>query len=299
LGPTASGKTALACQLAAQIKGEIISADSRQVYRHMDIGTGKDLDEYMVHGHEIPYHLIDIKPPGYAYNIAEFQEDFIQAFHSIENRKHFPILCGGSGLYIETALRGHSFLGIPPNESLQKELEIKSDESIEAHYNQLPDALRSKLNAKTRKRKIRAIIIQEYLIQHPNFKAKRIPDFQPLIIGVSIDRLKRREKITRRLKDRLENGMIEEVKTLLSKHGLTPEQLAYYGLEYKWVGSYLKGEIDRETLFERLNIAIHQFAKRQMTWFRKMEKDGFDIHWIDAQQTMDSKVKEVLHMLQQ
>lgn len=277
--------------------GEIISADSRQIYRHMDIGTGKDLEEYTINGQKIPYHLIDIHPPGYQYNIAEFQEDFINAFESIQERRAFPILCGGSGLYLETALRGHSFLGIPPNQVLKNDLEKASDKEIAQQFEQLPLTLRKKLKATTRKRKIRAIIIQEYLQKHPEWKPRKVPEMNPLIIGVSIDRETRREKITRRLRIRLEQGMIEEVEALLNDHGLTHDQLAYYGLEYKWVGAYLKGEINRKTLFERLNIAIHQFAKRQMTWFRKMEKDGYDIHWVNAGQSLEKQVETVFKLL--
>ena len=287
----------MACQLALKIKGEIISADSRQIYRHMDIGTGKDLEEYTINGHKIPYHLIDIHPPGYQYNIAEFQEDFINAFESIQERKAFPILCGGSGLYLETALRGHSFLGIPPNQVLKNDLEKDSDKEIAQLFEQLPLTLREKLKATTRKRKIRAIIIQEYLQKHPEWKPRKIPEMIPLIIGVSIDRETRREKITRRLRIRLEQGMIEEVEALLNDHGLTHDQLAYYGLEYKWVGAFLNGEIDQKTLFERLNIAIHQFAKRQMTWFRKMEKAGYEVHWVNAGQSLEKQVETVFKLL--
>jgi tRNA dimethylallyltransferase len=263
----------------------------------MDIGTGKDLDKYEVDGNQIPYHLIDIHLPGYLYNIAEFQADFATVFESIHQKSKFPILCGGSGLYIETALRGHSFLGIPSDAIRRQQLETLTSNEIDEWYQKLPTSLTDKLNAKTDKRKIRAIIIDEYLKQHPDWKPRSLPDVKPLIVGVDIDRDLRRDKITKRLKFRLAHGMIEEVELLLSEHGLSYEQLDYYGLEYKWVGLYLQGGIDRDMLFERLNIAIHQFAKRQMTWFRKMEKDGFDIHWIDASKPNPIKVARVLELL--
>ena len=299
LGPTASGKTQLACHTALQISGEIISADSRQIYRHMDIGTGKDLEEYEIDGKQIPYHLIDIREPGYRYNIAEYQLDFINAFNSIREKGHFPILCGGSGLYIETALRGHSFLGIPSDSENVVQLEALTDKELDAEFEGVLPELKEVLSADTRIRKIRAIEISNFLKQNPDWKpAVELPELQPLIIGVDIDRDLRREKITRRLKFRLENGLIEEVEFLLKNH-LSAADLEYYGLEYKWVGLYLSGKINKETLFERLNIAIHQFAKRQMTWYRRMEKNGYDIRWIEAKEPPEQKVQAVLNLLNQ
>lgn len=282
----------MACQLALDHDGEIISADSRQVYKEMDIGTGKDLDEYILNNQEIPYHLIDIKAPGYKYNIAEFQQDFIEAVNLIQSRNKLPILCGGSGLYIETALRGNSFLGIPKDEALWSRLKAVSDAKLEAEYQIIDAGIQSKLNALTKARSIRAIEISNYLKANPNWKPTVLPNLNPLIIGVEIDRYLRREKITRRLSERLNNGMVEEVEALL-KNGLSHSDLAYYGLEYKWIGKYLEGEISKRVLFEGLNTAIHQFAKRQMTWFRRMEKNDYLIHWIDSKTPLDEKLRQI------
>lgn len=296
LGPTASGKTALACQIAHEIKGEIISADSRQVYKKMDIGTGKDLDEYKVKGIQIPYHLIDIKAPGYKYNIAEFQTDFIKAFNTVSANGNFPILCGGSGLYLETALSGNSFLGIPTNEQLWQDLKNVSEQNLEERYHAINPTVKKRLNAKTKQRKIRAIEISEFLKKNPNWKGTELPQLKPLIIGIDIDRELRRQKITKRLSERLNNGLIEEVQSLLQE-GLNYEDLAYYGLEYKWLSDFLKGEISKRELFEGLNIAIHQFAKKQMTWFRRMEKQGYKIEWLDATNSLALKCDFVIKHL--
>jgi tRNA dimethylallyltransferase len=296
LGPTASGKTTLACNLAIAEEGEIISADSRQVYRQMDIGTGKDLEEYTINGVTVPYHLIDIKEPGYKYNIAEFQTDFIGAFDQIKERSKLPVLCGGSGLYLETALSGNSFLGIPSDEDLWNRLKKVSDQALEDEYLSIDKTIQSKLNALTRPRKIRAIEIANYLKEHPNWRPTELPKLQPLIIGVNIDRELRRSKITKRLSHRMNNGLIEEVELLL-KNGLSHGDLEYYGLEYKWIGKYLTGEISKRILFESLNTAIHQFSKRQMTWFRRMEKNGYAINWIDAAMQLEYKVGQVQSLL--
>lgn len=296
LGPTASGKTTLACALAAKINGEVISADSRQVYRFMDIGTGKDLAEYTVNGLEIPYHLINIKEPGYKYNIAEFQIDFIQAFEQIIANGSFPILCGGSGLYIETALKGQDYLGIPADEELWDSMAEKSDDEIDVLYSNLSLTLRQQLNSKTRRRKIRALEISNFLMANPHWKSIKSPVLNPLIIGVDIDRELRRAKITDRLMFRLENGMIEEVKFLVDNY-LTFDDLDYYGLEYKWIGKYLSGAISKKEMVEGLNIAIHQFAKRQMTWFRRMEKKGYSIQWIAANEPIEQKLDLILNQL--
>ncbi|MFT5823513.1 MAG: tRNA dimethylallyltransferase [Crocinitomix sp.] len=298
MGPTASGKTMLACNLASATRGEIISADSRQVYRHMDIGTGKDLEEYKINDVPIPYHLIDIKEPGYKYNIAEFQANFIAAFDQIIDRNNLPILCGGSGLYLETALRGNSFLGIPSYEELWSRLKAVSDEVLEAEYRSIDSGIQSKLNALTRPRKIRAIEIALYLNEHPNWLPSKLPDLKPLIIGVNIERELRRNKITNRLSQRMNNGLIEEVELLL-ENGLSHADLDYYGLEYKWIGKYLNGEVSKRILFESLNTAIHQFAKRQMTWFRRMEKNGYPIQWIDAAMPLADKLAHIQTMLKQ
>jgi len=292
LGPTASGKTQLACGVAAEMNGEIISGDSRQIYRYMDVGTGKDLAEYTINGKQIPYHLIDIKDPGYRYNIAEFQEDFLRVFAEIKSRNHMPILCGGSGLYLETALRGNSFLGIASDPALYEKMKEVPLSEIEKELAALPEEITSKLGIQTWHRKIRAIEIGRFLKANPSWKPIDNPGFNEVIIGTDISREARREKITRRLRERLENGLFEEVENLLKNH-LTFDDLEYYGLEYKWLGQYLKNEISKETLFEGLNIAIHQFAKRQMTWFRKMEADGYKIHWIDVNLPLEERVQRV------
>ncbi len=296
LGPTASGKTELACALAYDIDGEIISADSRQIYRKMDIGTGKDLNEYVVNNKPIPYHLIDIRDAGYKYNIYEYQQDFITAFNNINSRNKQPILCGGSGLYIETALKGNTFLGIPTNDELRQQLYQLSDDELRQEWNKISNHIKSKLDNNTSKRMIRGIEIHQFIQTHPNWTPPTYPQFNSVIIGVSIDRELRRKKITQRLSFRLNNGMYEEVENLL-KDGLTFEDLAYYGLEYKWIGNYLQGKITKKELFDGLNVAIHQFAKRQMTWFRRMEKQGFNINWIDAELPLKHKVEKVKQLI--
>lgn len=296
LGPTASGKTRLACLAAHRFKGEIISADSRQVYRGMDIGTGKDLDEYQVDGQSVPFHLIDIKDPGYRYNIAEFHHDFLEVYQEIQKRGKLPILCGGSGLYVETVLKGHSFLGIPADHNWQNEFLKESDEKIEEEFHQIPDELKAKLPATTRRRKVRAIEIHNFLKLNQDWQASdmKMDDF--VIIGTEVDRDTRRERITRRLRYRLDHGMIEEVQKLLDQ-GVSHDDLEYYGLEYKWVSQYLRGTLNKKELFEGLNIAIHQFAKRQMTWFRKMERDGYDIHWINMNLSEEDQIQMIAGLI--
>ena len=290
LGPTASGKTALAAALAFELDTEIISADSRQVYRGMTLGTGKDLSEYVVNGKSIPYHLIDICDPGEKYNIFEFQRDFHKVFTSLKTKGKLPVLCGGSGLYIEAVLRGYRLLDVPENHELRENLKDKS-------LDELGKMLRSykKLHNKTEvdsvQRAIRAIEIEEYYLkQKPDQR-----DYEPidsLIIGVDIDRDLRREKISRRLKSRLEEGMIDEVKKLLES-GISAEDLIYYGLEYKYLTLYLTGALTYQEMYNQLEIAIHQFAKRQMTWFRGMERRGLTIHWLKADMPLLEKVATV------
>ena len=298
LGPTASGKTNIACSVAQHLSGEIISADSRQVYRHMDIGTGKDIEEYTIDGKQIPYHLIDIKDPGYKYNIAEYQLDFLSALNDINQKSKTPILCGGSGLYIETALKGNSFLGIPMEKDRREALEELSEEELLEAYDNTSEKVRNVINNETSRRMVRAIIVDEYLKEHPNFKTIDIPEFQYTIIGVDIERELRRQKISDRLSFRMNNGLIEEVEWLLENY-LSQEDLEYYGLEYKWIGLYLKKEITKKELFEGLRTAIHQFAKRQMTWFRRMERNGFHINWIDAAIPLEDKVQRVISIYQE
>ena len=296
LGPTATGKTQLATALAARIDGEIISADSRQIYRGMDIGTGKDLGEYVVDGKPIPYHLIDIVDAGYKYNVFEYQRDFLKAFESVNQRGHLPILCGGTGLYIEAVLNGYKLLAVPDNQLLREQLATKTlDEltSILSGYK----TLHNQTDVDTVKRAIRAIEIEEYYQTHEE-EAVEYPELKSLIIGVGIDREVRREKITKRLKARLNEGMIDEVKMLLDS-GVQPDDLIYYGLEYKFVTNYLLGKLTFDELFTQLEIAIHQFAKRQMTWFRGMERRGFTIYWLDALKSMDEKLEEIESLLKQ
>ncbi len=296
LGPTATGKTQLATALAARIDGEIISADSRQIYRGMDIGTGKDLGEYVVDGKPIPYHLIDIVDAGYKYNVFEYQRDFLKAFESVNQRGHLPILCGGTGLYIEAVLNGYKLLAVPDNQLLREQLATKTlDEltSILSGYK----TLHNQTDVDTVKRAIRAIEIEEYYQTHEE-ETVEYPELKSLIIGVGIDREVRREKITKRLKARLNEGMIDEVKMLLDR-GVQPDDLIYYGLEYKFVTNYLLVKLTFDELFTQLEIAIHQFAKRQMTWFRGMERRGFTIYWLDALKSMDEKLEEIESLLKQ
>ncbi len=294
LGPTASGKTPLAAALAYRLNAEIISGDSRQVYRRMDLGTGKDLADYVVDGKRIPYHLIDIVEPGYKYNVFEFQRDFLQAYDEIRQRGVLPILCGGTGMYIESVLKGYKLLPVPENPELRASLADKSlDEltTILAGYKKLHNST----DVDTVKRAIRAIEIEEYYRQQP-VSAREFPAINSLVIGVDIDRDLRRTKITRRLKQRLDEGMVDEVRALLDA-GIPAEDLIYYGLEYKYLTLYAVGQLTYDEMFHQLEIAIHQFAKRQMTWFRGMERRGFNIHWIDASLPMEQKVEEIVGLI--
>jgi tRNA dimethylallyltransferase len=311
LGPTASGKTPLAAALAQQINGEIISADSRQVYRRMDIGTGKDLADYTVHGSgsmvqgssltinqeplTIPYHLIDICEPGTKYNLFQYQQDFFDAYHLIISRGKTPILCGGTGLYIEAVLKGYQLSPVPQNPALRASLEGKTLDELTQMLVELKQQNGSTMHNKTDvdscQRAIRAIEIETYNLHTPT-DHREMPPVDSLIIGVNIDREARREKISRRLKTRLEEGMIDEVKGLLAE-GIPAEDLIYYGLEYKFVTEYIMGQTTYDEMFKRLEIAIHQFAKRQMTWFRGMERRGCKINWIDAMLPMEEKVKAI------
>lgn len=294
LGPTASGKTPLAAALASRLDSEIISADSRQVYRGMDLGTGKDLADYTVAGKTIPYHLIDIVDPGYKYNVFEYQRDFLQAYQSVRERGKLPILCGGTGLYLEAVLKGYRLIPVPENPELRNRLSDKSlDEltRILSSYKKLHNST----DVDTVKRAIRAIEIEEYYLTQ-DVEERSFPTINSLIIGVDIDRELRREKITRRLKQRLDEGMVDEVRQLIAG-GVSPDDLIYYGLEYKYLTLYAIGELTFEEMFHQLEIAIHQFAKRQMTWFRGMERRGFTIHWIDASLPMEQKVDSILNLL--
>ena len=294
LGPTASGKTALAVSLAVKLDAEIISADSRQIYRRMDIGTGKDLSEYTIGDTTIPYHLIDRCEPGYKYNLYEYQRDFKIIYKNICDRKKTPILCGGTGLYIETVLKGYSMPQVPENKDLRESLKQKSLPELEAILKTYK-TLHNTTDVDSCKRAIRAIEIAEYYRLQPPGTLEDKP-IESFIIGVDIEREKRREKISARLRSRLDEGMVEEVKKLLDE-GIPAEDLIYYGLEYKYLTEYIIGELSYEEMISKLEIAIHQFAKRQMTWFRGMERRGFTIHWLDALLPMDEKVDTILHWI--
>ena len=304
LGPTASGKTPLAAALAGKIGGEIISADSRQVYRRMDIGTGKDLADYRLNIKNetlnIRYHLIDICEPGMKYNLFQYQQDFFDAYQDIRSRGVVPILCGGTGLYIEAVLKGYKLSPVPQNPELRTKLEGKSLDELTQMLVELKaqngSTMHNKTDVDSCQRAIRAIEIETYNLENP-VPRRELPPVDSLIVGVNIDREARREKITRRLKARLEEGMIDEVKGLLDE-GIPADDLIYYGLEYKFVTEYIVGKTTYDEMFTRLEIAIHQFAKRQMTWFRGMERRGFRIHWIDALQPMEAKVNEILRLWQ-
>lgn len=294
IGPTASGKTPLAAALANKLDTEIISGDSRQVYRRMDLGTGKDLVDYTVNGHEVPYHLIDIVEPGYKYNVFEYQRDFLKAYEEITAKGKLPVLCGGTGMYVESVLKGYRLLPVPENPELRASLEGMSLEEL-THILEGYKKLHNSTDVDTAKRAIRAIEIEEYYKQQPP-EYREFPSLHSLIVGVNIDRELRREKITRRLKQRLEEGMVEEVRGLLAE-GIHPDNLIYYGLEYKFLTQYVIGELTYEEMFLQLETAIHQFAKRQMTWFRGMERRGFTIHWLDATLPMEEKLEQIINLI--
>ena len=295
VGPTACGKTSLAVELALAVPGaEIISADSRQVYRGMDIGTGKDIAEYTREGVTVPSHLLDIVDAGEKYNLFEFQRDFLVAYEDIRERGAFPIMCGGSGLYVESVLKGYRLLPVPENPALRASLEEKSLEQLTAllaTYKQL----HNNTDTDNKKRAIRAIEIEEYYRTCP-VEERYFPQINALTIGVQVDREVRRERISRRLRQRLECGMVDEVKGLLDS-GLSPDQLIYYGLEYKYLTLYLTGAMGYDEMVSGLEIAIHQFAKRQMTWFRGMEKRGVAIHWVDASLPLPEIVEQIKGMM--
>lgn len=299
LGPTACGKTALAVALANELGSEIISADSRQVYRGMDIGTGKDLEDYVVDGKRVPYHLIDIVEPGSKYNLYRYQRDFMAAYDDIVSRGAQPILCGGTGLYIEAVLKGYALSTVPQNPALRKQLEGESLETLTQKLVELKKKNNSNMHNTTDvdscQRAIRAIEIETYNLEHT---AERRPA-QPvdaIVFGLDIDREERRRKISERLRQRLDNGMVDEIKRLLDS-GVAPTDLIYYGLEYKYVTEYVIGKLSFDEMFRQLEIAIHQFAKRQMTWFRGMERRGTVIHWLDAALCMEKKINEIKRML--
>lgn len=299
LGPTASGKTALAAALAYKIGAEIISADSRQVYSGMTVGTGKDLDDYVVNGRQIKYHLIDIARPGDKYNIYEYQRDFHKVYAELAQRGVMPILCGGSGLYIETVLKGYSLSTVPQNPELRQRLSGKTLEELTGILVDLKarnnSCMHNRSDVDTAQRAVRAIEIEEYNLHHPSSNTE-FPPVESVIIGVDIDRESRRARITERLRQRLEHGLVEEVEGLLES-GVSAEDLIYYGLEYKYVTEYVTGRTTRDEMFKGLEIAIHQFAKRQMTWFRGMERRGFTINWVDWHMSMDEKLEYIMKLI--
>lgn len=295
LGPTASGKTAVAARLAHDIGGEILSADSRQVYRGMDIGTGKDLEDYVVEGQLVPYHLIDIVDAGTKYNLFQYQQDFTVAYNDICSRGVTPVLCGGTGLYIEAVLKGYALSPVPQNPELRQSLEGKTLPELTALLEDLKKKAGSVMHNVTDvdscQRAIRAIEIETYNLEHAT-ELRTMPPIVSVIVGLSVDRDYRRKKISDRLARRLDGGMVDEIRGLLQR-GIPPEDLTYYGLEYKYVTEYAIGKLSYKEMFRQLEIAIHQFAKRQMTWFRGMERRGLTIHWIDAQQPTDSILADI------
>lgn len=295
-GPTATGKTSFAAHLASRLDGEIISADSRQVYRGMDLATGKDLEDYVVKGTPMPFHLVDIVDPGYIYNVYEFQRDFLQKYMEICQRGHVPVLCGGTGLYIESVLKGYRLMKVPENIDLRENLDGKTMADLIGVLQsyKVPHNI---TDTEDRERLIRAIEIQEYYRDHPE-QVLDFPVFNPVIFAVKFERQEIRDRITNRLKSRLDKGMADEVKVLLEQ-GLTPAQLKFYGLEYRYLTQYVTGELSYGEMFRLLNTSIHQFAKRQMTWFRKMERDGIRIHWIDGNLPVERKVQVALGVLKQ
>ena len=290
LGPTASGKTGVAVKLAAEIDAEIISADSRQVYRRMDLGTGKDLEDYCINGKNIPYHLIDIAEPGTKYNVYEYQKDFLQAYNDIRSRGKKVIVCGGTGLYLESVLRSYRLSPVPQNPELRENLSGKSLEEL-THILSQYKTLHNTTDVDSAQRAIRAIEIAEYY-KHTPIDDRPFPTLNSYVIGIDVDRETRRQRISARLKQRLDNGMVDEVKRLLAE-GIPADDLIYYGLEYKYLTLYAIGEMSYEEMFRQLEIAIHQFAKRQMTWFRGMERRGIEIHWMKPEDVSATAIENI------
>lgn len=296
LGPTACGKTTLAVALAHRLQTGVISADSRQLYRAMDLGTGKDLGEYVVDGEAVPYYLIDIADAGYKYNVFEYQRDFLKVYDDLRAQGQLPVMCGGTGMYLESVLRGYRLVEVPENRALREALEGKSlDELTEMlrGYKQLHNTT----DVDTCKRAIRAIEIEEYY-RNNEVNMREFPEIRSLNIGLDVSRELRRERITRRLHERLEQGMVDEVRGILAS-GVAPEDLIYYGLEYKYLTMYVVGQLAYDEMVSQLEIAIHQFAKRQMTYFRGMERRGVPIHWIDATLPTEEKVQRIVDLLKE
>ena len=296
LGHTAGGKTAFAAHLAQQVGGEIISADSRQVYQGMDIGSGKDYEDYFVDNRPVPVHLIDILEAGYEYNVYLFKQDFLKVYTDISDRNLLPIMCGGSGLYIESVLRNYKLLNVPINRELRDKLEKMSHAELEDML-RLYGPLHNITDTTQNKRMIRAIEIANFQATHME-ESGQDRELNTLVLGIRYERNIRRQRITQRLKERLEEGMVEEVEALLGQ-GISPEKLDYYGLEYRYLSKYLLKELSYDEMFSKLNTAIHQFAKRQMTYFRGMEKRGISIHWLNGELTMDEKIERSLKLLEE
>lgn len=295
IGPTASGKTSLAVALAKELGTEIISADSRQVYRRMDLGTGKDLSDYHVEGDRyIPYHLIDIVEPGTKYNVFEYQQDFMKVYEDMKSRELLPVLCGGTGMYVEAILKGFNLVPVPENKALREQLSDKTLQELAEILSSYKN-LHNVTDLDTTKRAIRAIEIEEYKRTH-QVEERPFPKLNALVVGIDVDRDTRRERITRRLKQRLEDGMLDEIRGLLAE-GIPADDLIYYGLEYKFLTQYIIGELSYDDMFRKLEIAIHQFAKRQMTWFRGMEKRGIPIYWLPEKWSMEEKLKAIMQRL--
>ena len=291
LGPTASGKTALAANVACRMNGEVISADSRQVYRNMDIGTGKDYDDYIIEGREVPCHLVDICNAGEKYSVYRYQKDFLAVYNEISGRNKLPVLCGGTGMYIESVLKGYRLLKVPVNKSLRDNLERKTMDEMKDILEGYGD-LHNITDISQRKRLIRAIEIVKYYSNH-NIEEEEFPEINSLVAGIKFDRNSRRKRISDRLKDRLKGGMIEEVNSLLES-GVSEETLIYYGLEYKFITRHIQGELSYDEMFSQLETSIHRFAKRQMTWFRRMEKNGIEIKWLDGYLPLEKKIEKVM-----
>lgn len=296
LGPTATGKTRFAALLANEINAEIISADSRQVYKRMDLGTGKDYEDYIVNGHTVPHHLIDIHEPGYKYNVYEFQSDFFKTYSEIKSRNAEVLLCGGTGMYIESITKGYKLISVPVNEPLRKELEGKTLDELGEILLHLKK-LHNRSDTDTTKRAIRAIEIAQYY-EDNNIEETPLPSIKPIFFGIAFDRDTRRARITERLQKRVEAGLLDEVKALLNS-GVSPEDLIYYGLEYKFLTQHITGNLGFDEMVNRLNTAIHQFAKRQMTWFRKMEREGTKINWIDGHLSDQERIQVALEIINQ
>jgi tRNA dimethylallyltransferase len=291
LGSTATGKTTLAAHLAFRMNGEVISGDSRQVYRRMDLGTGKDYADYLINGIEIPSHLIDIEDAGAHYNVYRFQTDFQHVFEDIRLREKFPVLCGGSGLYLEAVLKNYKLIHVPPNIELRKQIEGKPLEELTGILKSLKPVLHNQTDVETNRRAVRAIEIEIYYREHPEINVF-VPEINSLNIGIEFGRESRRNRISQRLKQRIDDGMLDEVRELIHS-GLTPEQLIYYGLEYKYITLHIIGKLSYSEMLRQLEIAIHQFAKRQMTWFRGMEKRGTKIHWLDGHSALEEKLDKI------